>query len=181
MLRWTTVQIDLAERPIVVIGPADQSVTNRRRRDGAGIISVRQGSSGCSAGCVRSSEWSCEHTRSTSAAWTFAAESKNTSSPATRSLREPTICANGTRPIRDIVRDVRAIGSTSDSAIRALLGDPLVEDEVVVEIIVTAAHPMLHRRCAGNPVLIVDDLTTELALAASAMVRNGPPDTRGIF
>ena len=73
--------------------------------------------------------------------------------------------------------DVRAIGSTSDSTIRALLGDPRVEDEVVVEIIVTAAHPMLHRRCAGNPVLIVDDLTTELALAASAMVRNGPPDT----
>jgi hypothetical protein len=81
------------------------------------------------------------------------------------------------RPVRDIVLDVRAIGSTSDSAINALLGDPLVEDEVVVEMIVTAAHPMLHRRCAGNPVLIVDDLTTELALAASAMVRNGPPDT----
>jgi hypothetical protein len=90
-----------------------------------------------------------------------------------RSEERPT----GGRPISDIVQDVRAIGSASDSMIRALLGDPLVDGEVVVEIIVTAAHPMLHRRCAGNPVLIVDDLTTELALAASAMVRNGPPDT----
>jgi hypothetical protein len=82
-----------------------------------------------------------------------------------------------TRPIHDVVLGVRAIESTSDFTIRGLLADPRVEDEVVVEIIVTAAHPMLHRRCAGNPVLIVDDLTTELALAASAMVRNGPPDT----
>lgn len=83
-----------------------------------------------------------------------------------------------TRPIHDVVLGVRAIESTSDFAIRGLLADPRVDDEIVVEIIVTAAHPMLHRRCAGNPVLIVDDLTTELALAASAMVRNGPPDTQ---
>lgn len=81
------------------------------------------------------------------------------------------------RPIRDVVLDVREIGATSDSTIRALMAEEMVEDEVVVEIIVTAAHPMLHRRCAGNPVLVVDDLTTELALAVSAMLREGLPDT----
>ena len=75
----------------------------------------------------------------------------------------------------DLACEMRRIGQRSDSLLRSLLALP--EDDLVVEVVVVAAHPMLHCRCAGRPGLAVDDFTTELVLAVATVRRDGLPDT----
>lgn len=75
----------------------------------------------------------------------------------------------------ELAHEIRRIGPRSDSLVRSLLS--VGNDDLVAEVVISAAHPMLHCRCAGRPGLTVDDLTTELALAVASVRHDGVPDT----
>ncbi len=79
--------------------------------------------------------------------------------------------------VDDVVRVVRAIGPRSDRLLRALVEVAAADTGLVVEVVVAAAHPLLHRRCAANRALSVDDFTTELALVVASAMEDGLPTT----
>lgn len=84
--------------------------------------------------------------------------------------------------VTDLVVRIRVIGPESDEWLRRLMSWDSVGPGFVSEVVVAAAHPLLHRRCASNPALSVDDLATELALVVGRVMREGlPPSSRHVL
>ena len=84
---------------------------------------------------------------------------------------------DGVASIGEVVDVVGALGDRSDEILRSLLASQHNGVARVAEVVVVAAHPLLHRRCAGNPALSADGLATELAMVVGSMMRDGLPAT----